>query len=171
MLLIRALNAVGLGRLSRGPKVEVSGRVSTSPNSMDQNRETWSQWFRENFTFIVLCAFVLFMLFYNLYVLRFVKEDDTYIAWSRETTNIFIGALVGIITGARMSSSRNPMNQPLPPTTKVLVQEPSGNVNVNSNPSPNPADPPPPPVEIELNAERNSTIPKDPGITEKPTRT
>lgn len=95
------------------------------------SRDNWGHWFRDNFTFLVLCAFVLFMLFYNVYVLHNIKSDETYITFARETTNIFLGALIGIITGSRMGSK--------PPTsdTRVSVRD-ADHVNVNQPPA-NPA--------------------------------
>ena len=125
-------NAVEQVKLFKGKNQDKSVKVDTLPNNTE-HRETWTQWFRDNFTFLVLCSFVLFMLLYNVYVLHYVKEDETYIAWSREATNLFMGALIGIIT----NSSRAPSRQQ--PSNRLIVQD-SGSINLNPPPPADPAD-------------------------------
>lgn len=80
--------------------------TATSTDTETWQSETWPSWLRGNFDKLLLTAIIIGFLAYQLHVLHDHTDLDA-VHWAREQTNIFIGALVGLITGSRLAAVRH----------------------------------------------------------------
>ena len=62
-----------------------------------QTDETWSGFFRANFSVFVLLFMVIFIFTYTLHVIHHT-QDAALLQWIQGHSNTFVGALVGALT-------------------------------------------------------------------------
>ncbi len=62
-------------------------------------------WWKDNFDKLLLTMLVFLFMGYQLHLLH-DKSDGDAVHWAREQTNYFSGALVGLITGAKIAAMR-----------------------------------------------------------------
>jgi hypothetical protein len=81
----------------------------------------WGKFFRDNFDKILLVMLygsLLFIVFHMAHE----KVDPNHISWVREEAGTVIGALLGLITGAKLAAGRQdpppPQVPPPPPPAK-----------------------------------------------------
>lgn len=73
--------------------------------------DTWGQWARANFNVLFLGALFLIIIAVTLHALH-DKADASSVNWLQGIAGQFMAALVGLMTGARLTPTPPPANKP-----------------------------------------------------------
>ena len=69
----------------------------------------WAKWFQDNFDKLLLSLLWMFAIFVVLHMAH-DSRDNEHISWAREVASGLLGALLGLITGARLASVHRDTN-------------------------------------------------------------